>query len=423
MRRIGLASLITLLAFGANAADVQGSRSPALTEVVPPGVGWTGVYAGLHAGYGFANTSISIPGLFGFSGLGANGWLVGGKVGADYQVAQRWVAGILAEGNLQGIDTTVSAGGLTVARVSGDLRWAIRGRLGFLLTPETLVYATAGWSQGRTTFSLTGLGSAGLLTSGWQIGGGIETRLSGNVFLHAEYVHTFTNSIGQFAPLVVRPTSGTVRVGLSYRFGMGQAHPTFAAAGRRDWSGFFAGVQGGYGFGNTSLSVPGVFEFTGIGSQGFFGGVLAGYDHHFAGTAVVAGIEADASLSAINTTLQAGGPSASVGSDWNVGARARLGYVIGGSIMPYVAAGYGWTHIRASGLGVGFGETMGGLQLAAGVETMITPNVTLRAEYVHQFNSSRPLIPGLLNYRTDSGRARVSVSWKFGGDAAVIARY
>jgi outer membrane immunogenic protein len=331
---------------------------------------------------------------------------------------------MLAEGNLQGIDTTISAGGVTVARVSGDLRWAIRARLGFLLTPETMIYATGGWSQGRTTFSLTGLGSAGLMTNGWQIGGGIETRLAGNVFLHAEYVHTFTNSIGQFAPLVVRPTSGTVRLGLSYRFGMGGASPALPAPGRRNWSGVFAGVQGGYGFGNTTLSAPGVFGFTGIGSQGVFGGITAGYDHQFAGTGVVAGIEADASLSAIQTRIEAGGPAASIGSDWNVGLRARLGYVLGGSVMPYVAAGYGWTHIKASGLGIGFGETMGGFQLAAGMETMITPNVALRAEYVHQFNASRPLIPGLLNYRTESGRTRIGVTWKFGGDdAAVIARY
>ncbi|MDP3547425.1 MAG: hypothetical protein Q8S29_14750, partial [Phreatobacter sp.] len=70
------------------------------------------------------------------------------------------------------------------------------------------------------------------------------------------------------------------------------------------------------------------------------------------------------------------------------------------------------------------GETISGFQLAAGVETMITANVALRAEYVHQFNASRPLIPGVLNYRTESGRARVGVTWKFGGeDAAVIARY
>lgn len=392
MRRVGLASFITTLAFGAQAADLQSPRRFVPAEVAAPDSGWTGVYAGLHAGYGFANTSVSVPGLFGFSGIGANGWLVGGKVGADYQFARRWVVGMLAEGNLQGIDTTISAGGVTVARVSGDLRWAIRARLGFLLTPETMIYATGGWSQGRTTFSLTGLGSAGLMTNGWQIGGGIETRLAGNFFLHAEYVHTFTNSIGQFAPLVVRPTSGTVRLGLSYRFGMGGTSPAFPAPGRRNWSGVFAGVQGGYGFGNTTLSAPGVFGFTGIGSQGVFGGITAGYDHQFAGTGVVAGIEADASLSAIQTRIEAGGPAASIGSDWNVGLRARLGYVLGGSVMPYVAAGYGWTHIKASGLGIGFGETMGGFQLAAGMETMITPNVALRAEYVHQFNASRPLI-------------------------------
>jgi len=38
--------------------------------------------------------------------------------------------------------------------------------------------------------------------------------------------------------------------------------------------------------------------------------------------------------------------------------------------------------------------------------------------------TSLALIPGLLNSRTESGRARVGVTWKFGGDdAAVVARY
>mgnify|MGYP001354324581 CR=1 FL=1 len=425
MRRLALACAFTSATFGVQAADLGGPRMPMAAEIAAPGFGWTGVYVGLHAGYGFANTSISVPGVFGFSGIGANGWLVGGRIGADYQFAQRWVAGVLAEGNLQGIDTTISAGGLTVARISGDRRWAIRGRLGFLLTPETMIYATAGWSQGRTTFSLLGLGNANLTTNGWQIGGGIETRLAGNWFMNLEYIHTFSSSIGQFAPLVVKPTSGTARLGLSYKFGMGSAHPRFAGVGRRDWSGFFGGVQGGYGYGNTTLSAPGVFAFSGIGSQGIFGGLIAGYDHQFAGTSFVAGVEADASLSNIRTTINAGGPSASIGSDWNVGVRARLGYVMGGSIMPYVAAGYGWTHINTSGLGGGgLSDTLGGFQLAAGVETMLTTNVALRAEYIHQFNASKALIPGALNYRVDSGRARLGLTWKFGGEEAVVsARY
>lgn len=435
MKRILLASAMASVAFSAQAADLGSARMPIAAEVVS-GFSWTGIYAGLHAGYGFSNTSISVPGTFGFSGIGANGWLVGGKIGADYQFAQRWVVGLLAEGNLQGIDTTISiggGGGGGQIKISGDRRWSVRARLGYLVTPETMLYVTGGWSQGHVGFSITGGGGlgglgAGLTTSGWQVGGGIETRIAGNWFAHAEYVHTFSNSIGQFAPLVVKPSSGTARVGLSYRFGLagaGGVYPAFAAPARRDWSGFFAGAQLGYGFANTTLSVPNTFSFRGIGSQGLTGGLIGGYDHQFAGTNIVAGVEADVSLSDIRTTLNIAGFTASVGSDWNVGLRGRLGYVLGGSVMPYVSAGYGWSHLRAPALLGGlFTGTAGGFQVGAGIETMITANLAVRAEYIHQFNSSRDLVPGLLTYRTDTGRARVGLTWKFGGeDLPVVARY
>lgn len=414
---------LAALSTGALAADLSAPRIPVAAEVVAPGFTWTAIYGGLHAGYGFANTSISVPGIFGFSGIGSNGWLIGGRIGADYQLGQRWVAGVLVEGNLQAIDTVIGFGGANI-RFSGDQRWAVRGRLGYLLTPETLLYVTGGFTQGRTRISALG-GSASLTTNGWQIGGGIETRLAGNWFMFGEYIHTFSNSYGQFAPLSVRPTSGTARIGVNYRFGMGPQQPSFAAPARRNWSGFFAGLQGGYGFGNTTLSVPGVFSFRGIGSQGLFGGVIGGYDHQFAGTNIVAGLEGDASLSSIKTTISFGGASASIGSDWNVGLRARLGYVMAGSIMPYVSAGYGWTHVRSSGFGGGaFSQNLSGFQLGAGLETMLTTNVALRAEYIHQFNNSRDLIPGLLRTRTDSGRARIGITYKFGGeDGAIVARY
>lgn len=430
MMRTGLAYAASVLAIcmagsAAQSADLGVPRTPVAAEVMASGFTWTAVYGGLHAGYGFANTAISVPGAFGFSGIGSNGWLVGGKIGADYQFAQRWVAGVLLEGNLQGIDTVMGIGGLGNIKFSGDRRWAIRGRLGYLLTPETMLYVTGGFTQGRTTLSAPGgLGSISFSANGWQIGGGVETRLSGNWFMYAEYIHTFSNSFGQFAPLSVKPTSGTARIGINYRFGVGGLHPTFAAPARRNWSGFFAGVQAGYGFGNTTISTPPAGSFRGLGSQGMTGGVLAGYDHQFAGTNIVAGVEGDASLSDIKTTISGVGASASIGSDWNIGLRARLGYVMGSSIMPYVSAGYGWTHVKTSGLGGGFTQSLSGFQLGAGVETMLTANVALRAEYIHQFNSSRDLVPGILRTRTDNGRARVGITYKFGGeDAAVVARY
>ena len=64
-----------------------------------------------------------------------------------------------------------------------------------------------------------------------------------------------------------------------------------------------------------------------------------------------------------------------------------------------------------------------GFQLGGSVETLLTPNLSLRAEYIHSFGTTRYVIAPL-RYRVESGRARFGLSWKFGGEtAAVVARY
>jgi hypothetical protein len=60
---------------------------------------------------------------------------------------------------------------------------------------------------------------------------------------------------------------------------------------------------------------------------------------------------------------------------------------------------------------------------ALAVETLLTPNLSLRAEYIHSVGTTRDVIAPL-RYRVESGRARLGLSWKFGGEtAAVVARY
>ncbi len=423
MRRVASVFVASsVLALGhAGAADLGVARAPIATTIEATGFSWTALYAGIHSGYGFSNTTISVPGAGSFSGIGANGWLIGGKIGADWQVAQRFVLGALLEGDLSRIDTTLAIAGAT-GSISGDRRWAVRGRAGYLLTPETLVYATGGWTQGHATLSALGA-LIGLNTNGWQVGGGVETRLTGNLFLHAEYVHTFTNPLRPLPFVAFRPNLGTARVGLTYRLGVGgQTQAAFVAPARANWTGFHVGVQGGYTFANTTLSVPALFSFRGLGAQGFFGGVLAGYDHQLAGRPVVIGIEADASLTSARTSLTTGVLNASLAGDWDVGIRARLGYVMSGSVMPYLSAGYGFTRVKLASPILSANDLSHGFQLGGGIETMLTKSLSVRAEYIHSFGTTRNVIAPL-RYRVEGGRARVGLSWRFGGEAPVSARY
>ncbi len=387
---------------------------------------WSGLYVGVHAGYGFSQTEFSVPPLFNFAGLGSNGWLVGARVGFDWQFAQRWVAGLVGDYNASGINSRLTIGPIAVDAGSNSSH-ALRARLGYLVTPSTMLYATGGWAQTNSKITLGAFGISRSF-SGFVVGAGVETRIQGNWFLNAEYLHNFYDGRTFVGLLNVKPTSGVARVGLSYKFGvpgLSSASANFASPVRSSWTGFFAGVQGGYGWTNTTFAVPGLFNFRGIGSKGLTGGVIAGYDHQLS-PLFVAGIEVDASISDVKSTINVVGFNVTGKSDWNAGVRARLGYLFTPSTMPYVAAGYGWESRSVSTPipGINPSATFSGLQVAAGIETLVTSNISARAEYVHSFNDAKTFIAAPITWKPETGKVRIGLTYKFGGETGpVVAKF
>jgi outer membrane immunogenic protein len=119
-------------------------------------------------------------------------------------VAQRWVIG--AEGEI--------APGISTADFSLDWTAALRGRVGYLLTPSTMVFGSAGWlTSGIRTSSV--VGGAVVIPSqrvnGAQIGGGIETAVTEHWLARFDYQYAFTTSLHDvtfnFTPF---GTTGTV---------------------------------------------------------------------------------------------------------------------------------------------------------------------------------------------------------------------
>ena len=118
---------------------------------------------------------------------------------------------------------------------------SVRGRVGTLVTPDVLAYATAGVPLGKITTSTTvaGFDNAGVPTIasldrhlyrfGWTVGGGLETRLTGNWTGKLEYLHMDFGSVRSTPATAVnttvafdantRVTSDAVRVGVNYKFG------------------------------------------------------------------------------------------------------------------------------------------------------------------------------------------------------------
>lgn len=79
---------------------------------------------------------------------------------------------------------------------------------------------------------------------------------------------------------------------------------------------------------------------------GWNGGGHIGFNSPMGG-GLIAGLEADATLSAANFTASDETASLKVANDWIMSLRGRLGYQIG-NVMPYATAGIGWARFTAS---------------------------------------------------------------------------
>jgi outer membrane immunogenic protein len=213
-----------------------------------------------------------------------------------------------------------------------------------------------------------------------------------------------------------------------------------------DWSGFYIGIHGGYGWGHTSIDTPAFldyFEDATFGSLdaspkgGVFGG-HAGYNWQYG--AVVTGLEVDFSGADIKTAgvvgtfpfgncdercvRGTGTFSRSVKFDELASARARLGYVVLPNLLAYGTAGLGWGHSEITGTvsegarsasasadANSFGWVAGG-----GVEYKLWEHVIVRGEYLHydfaKTTYSFPVVGGV-NAASTVDVARGGISYKF----------
>lgn len=188
-RLIG-ASLAALLAGSgaAMAADLSypSSPPPAAAYTPAPAWSWTGAYAGLTGGYGWAR------------GPASNSGLLGGIYGGfNYETPSHWVLG--AEGDFT--FTGKSGGG-----VSNPWDTTFRGRVGYAFD-RFMIYGTGGLAVGQV--------NAGTNTTkvGWTAGAGLESALTDTVTGRVEYRHT---DLGTVAGSTY--TSNDLMVGIGVKF-------------------------------------------------------------------------------------------------------------------------------------------------------------------------------------------------------------
>ena len=453
-----VAFISVTLTVSANAADVALPPPPAAIW------NWTGFYVGGHAGYGWARdpfTDAIFSGKAPLTGIRANGVVGGFQAGANWQ-AGALVGGLeidLSATGLKGSSSTSSTGtqqtGSAVESQTDkfEMLGSARGRLGYLVWPNVLLYGTGGlaWTRlEQTRFQSFTIPPALIVSTntapswrfGWVAGVGAETRIGATNWLaRLEYLHyDFGDSGSTFSPDSSSSsghlTTDVVRAGLSYKFGQdrltaaGAADWTMPVKGPRavawNWSGFYLGGHAGYGWGRDPFSDPfGDIVLTGINSSGFVGGFQAGANWQSGGW--VGGLEVDISGTSIkgSTSGTSGSDTATMTDKFAMlgSARARFGYAVWPNLLLYGTGGLAWTRFEQSQNQTDFGNTTPswrfGWVAGVGAETRIgATNWLARVEYLHYDfgNSGFDSFARFTSGNLTSDVVRAGLSYKFGQD-------
>jgi outer membrane immunogenic protein len=222
--------------------------APAYAPPVAAPYNWTGSYIGGNIGYGWGSDPIDLT-PFAVFPAGAvpisladnpRGVLGGVQYGTNWQF-NRVVLGWDSDfsfSDIKASQTVFTAPGGIATSAEQKLDWlsTTRGRLGYLITDNLLLYGTGGLASGRASANtfitqvgcpISCLGGSESKTSwGWAAGGGLEYAI-GHWLVRAEYLHY---DLGDLNFNVVDPrtvalvaatnkvSGNIVRGALSYKF-------------------------------------------------------------------------------------------------------------------------------------------------------------------------------------------------------------
>lgn len=173
----------------------------------------------------------------------------------------------------------------------------------------------------------------------------------------------------------------------------GPAAPLF------NWTGFYVGANAGYNWGSAAGGDP----------SGVIGGFTAGYNYQYSPNMVV-GVETDIAFSNADDTHN----GRKFESDYIGTLRARLGYSVG-NVMFYGTGGAAYGKGELSVGGLTNEQTHWGWTLGAGVEAMLTQNVSAKFEYLYVDlgDKNYATIGGPVNVGYTTNLLRGGVNYKF----------
>jgi outer membrane immunogenic protein len=197
-----------------------------------------------------------------------------------------------------------------------------------------------------------------------------------------------------------------------------KAPNVYRAAPAYSWGGFYAGVHGGYGWGENTFSddatgVSGKYE-----PSGGFGGLQIGYNRQFSPHWLIGG-EFDFSAGDLSDSGSFTGGTGRYKIDYFGTARTRFGYVVDRSLL-FVTGGVAWMHDKSNNTGGAVTSTdqySVGWVIGGGWEWAIDNRWSAKIEYLYaSFDKTRDF-NGAGNRRTfdaDVSTVKAGLNYRFG---------
>jgi outer membrane immunogenic protein len=153
--------------------------------------------------------------------------------------------------------------------------------------------------------------------------------------------------------------------------------PAYSAPAYANWTGFYVGINGGYGFGKSSWSGAG-FTTGDFDVKGAQAGGTAGYN--FQTGVWVWGLEGDFDWSGMKGSVGA----LETKNDWMGTARGRFGYAGWNNLLPYITGGAAFGNIKGTAAGVSaVSKTNIGWTAGVGLEYAFLGAWSAKVEYLY----------------------------------------
>ncbi|WP_322419108.1 outer membrane protein [Mesorhizobium huakuii] len=187
-----------------------------------------------------------------------------------------------------------------------------------------------------------------------------------------------------------------------------------------NWSGAYVGIGGGFGASVHKFSVAPIVDFNGIGGNGVFGELTAGYDYMVSERFLLGGF-IDANGGNIGPSISIPGADIDLTNSYGFDVGLRAGYLLNPDTLGYVLGGYSWQHFKLDGSGfaegLNFTQNRSGYVLGVGMETVLRGNWTLKTEYRYADYGDKSVIDfggGSLNVEPSTHTFHIAANYRFG---------